>query len=437
MTFRLPLSRLALLLAAIAACALSIAPRADAAGPARRGVQLVGIRAGMDPHVIDIQLDLAKRLGATMVRTEVLWGSVEPDAAGTTDGAYLALVDRFINGAASRKLKVLLTVDSTPCWASSAPAAVKGDCSTAGQRDGANSYPPNDPAEFGRIAGFLAGRYATKLAGFGVWNEPDQANREYFNGPANEIIPRYVAMLRAAYPAIKAAAPKVTVVGGSFVGGNGAFLQQLYNAGIKGYYDVLGVHFYDLVLQSLKQTRQTQLKNGDAKPLWLVEYGWTSCYPAQQKQGQHACVSRKTQGTNLSDIIRALRKASYVKAAIAYNIQDDAQYNFGLIDRNGRLKPAYSALRHVLKAKKALPRKIKVRLSAGAAGVVASGSGPAGDNYQMDVSQNGKLRYRVAFRLDRSNHFRLVIPAQLGRHGLSARVFQYWLGGRGARARLR
>jgi hypothetical protein len=391
----------------------------------------------MDPGVIDHQLDLAKGLGATMIRSEALWMSLEPDAAGAIDPNYLALVDRLVNGAASRHLKLLLTVDSTPCWESTAPDSVKGDCSTADQRDNANSYPPQDPAQFGRIAGFIAGRYATKLAGFGVWNEPDQANRNYFNGPPGEIVPRYAAMLKAAYPAIKAVAPKVTVVGGSFVGGNGAFLQQLYNAGIKGYYDVLGVHFYDLVLQSLKQTRQTQLKNGDTKPLWLVEYGWTSCYPAQQKQGQHACVSRQTQATNLTDIIRALRKATYVKAALAYNMQDDGQYNFGLIDANGKFKPAYAALRKIFKAKKALPRAIRAKIASRKAGVVVSGSGPAGDNYQMDVTRNGKLAYRVAFRLDRNDKFRLVLPAQLGKHGLRARVYQYWLGGRGTSARLR
>ena len=36
------------------------------------------------------------------------------------------------------------------------------------------------------------------------------------------------------------------VLAGSFVGGNGKWLQALYAAGIKGHYDALSVHFYDL-----------------------------------------------------------------------------------------------------------------------------------------------------------------------------------------------
>ena len=55
-------------------------------------------------------------------------------------------------------------------------------------------------------------------------------------------------MLRAAYPAIKQANPSVPVLAGSLVGSNGVFLRALYAAGIKGYYDGLAVHFYNLTL---------------------------------------------------------------------------------------------------------------------------------------------------------------------------------------------
>ena len=298
-----------------------------------------------------------------------------------------------------------------------------------------NDYQPADPAQYAPVASFVAARYRPALAGFGVWNEPDQANELYWKGPNKAA--NYAALLRAAYPAIKAVAPKLPVIGGSFVGQDGRFLQALYANGIKGYYDALGVHFYDLVLNALKNTRKVQLANGDKKPMWLVEFGWTSCYPRQLRQEQHACVSRNVQGQNLSDIVRALRRAPYVKAAVAYNMQDDRQYEFGIIDSAGRIKPAYTALRKAFRTKRLAPRRIKVRLSRVGPSVVANITGPAGDNYQMDVSKNRVIRYRVAFRLDRANHARLVIPPQLGTRGIRARVWQYFLGGRGTSARVR
>ena len=69
------------------------------------------------------------------------------------------------------------------------------------------------------------------------------------------------------------------MVAGSLVGSNGAFLRALYAAGIKGYYDGLSVHYYHLTLASLRSIHEVQVANGDTKPLWLDEFGWSSCWP--------------------------------------------------------------------------------------------------------------------------------------------------------------
>jgi hypothetical protein len=139
---------------------------------------------------------------------------------------------------------------------------------------------------------------AQDLAAFEIWNEPDQINEQYWAGPNK--IANYVALTKAVYPAIKRVAPQVPVLAGSFVGGNGKWLQALYAAGIKGYYDALSVHFYDLTLSALSTTRAVQKANGDSKPLWLAEFGFTSCYtkggPAFRLD--HAC--------NTGDTARAL-----------------------------------------------------------------------------------------------------------------------------------
>ncbi len=131
------------------------------------------------------------------------------------------------------------------------------------------------PPTIAAFVAYLAQRYGTRLAAIEVWNEPDQANQVYFAGP--EKPQRYAAVLRAAYPAIKQANPNVPVLAGSLVGANGVFLRAMYAAGIKGYYDGLAVHFYTLTLASLRSIHEVQVANGDTKPLWLDEFGWSSC----------------------------------------------------------------------------------------------------------------------------------------------------------------
>ena len=196
-----------------------------------------------------------------MVRTEVPWSEFEPLEPGHIDAGAQAFTDRLVSDAAAAGIRVIMIVDSTPCWASSAPSALLASCNPSSGSE-ANAWPPSNPADYAAFVAYLARRYGTQLAAIEVWNEPDQSNEAYFAGPEHKA-ERYAAILRAAYPAIKAANPNVPVLAGSLVGSNGAFLRALYAAGIKGYYDGLAVHFYTLTLASLRSIREVQLANGD------------------------------------------------------------------------------------------------------------------------------------------------------------------------------
>lgn len=369
------------------------------------------------------ELDQVKALGARVARVGIDWPALEPTAAGQRDPEYLGLLDHLAAQARRRGLKLLPVIQGSPCWASSAPADVRSRCGQpgyAGQEAGA--YPPTDPADYGAVVGFLVGRYASALAAVEIWNEPDHANEDYFKGPDKP--QRYAALLRAAYGAAKQASRGVPVLAGSLVGADGRFLRALYAAGIKGSYDGLAVHYYDIVLGSLRTIRAVQRAAGDSKPLWLTEFGWTSCSP-RRTQGGHACVSRATQGANLADSFDALRTASWVRAAVVYNLYDTRQYSFGLIGPDGKRKPAFTRLAATLR-RPARPRAPRLRLARRAGAVVASGSGPAGDNYELDVHRGGRLVYKAILRLSRANRFSLRLPAQLGTSGLTVRVYQYW-----------
>jgi hypothetical protein len=396
-----------------------------AGAPPLGGVNIAGLYAGSSLAGADRQIEAARKLNATIVRAEVRWSTLEPARAGPIDARALAFLDRLVGDAAQAGIRPILTVDSTPCWASSAPASLLRHCQTT-MTTAANSWPPTDPAAYAAIVGYLAQRYGSRLAAIEIWNEPDQSNQLYFAGPNK--VQRYVALLRAAYPAVKRAAPGLPVLGGSLVGSNGQFLRALYAAGIKGYYDGLAVHFYNLVLASLRAIHETQVANGDSKPLWLDEFGWSSCYPGRRIQQEQACVTARTQAQNVSDSVRAIAQAPYVAAQLVYDLQSTRGEDFGMLSTSGGRKLAFGSLARALAGPSGATSRVTLGLRRRHGHVVASGSAPVGDYMQLEAFAGGVLRYRALFTLDRFNRYSIVLPAVLGTRGLRVRVFQYWAG---------
>jgi hypothetical protein len=296
----------------------------------------------------------------------------------------------------------------------------------------ASAWPPRNPADYAAFVAYLAQRYGTRLAAIEVWNEPDQANQLYFAGP--EKPRRYAAILMAAYPAIKQANPNVPVLAGSLVGANGVFLRALYAAGIKGYYDGLAVHFYTLTLGSLRSIHEVQLGSGDTKPLWLDEFGWSSCWPRYRVQQEQACVTPQIQARNIADTFRSLARTPYVAAEVLYKLRGSVSENFGAVNATGTRKPAFGVLSGVLASPFGHVSPVTLSLRRRSGRVLASGSGPVGDYMELEAFQGSVLRYRVLFTLDRFNAYSIALPRVLGTSGLRIRVYQYWAGsGKAAR----
>jgi hypothetical protein len=407
--------------------------RAASAGPLG-GLNILGLYPGARPETADREIAVARALHARVVRAEVPWSTLEPNGPGQVEPRALAFLDRLVTDAAASGIGVIATVDFTPCWASSAPAALLGKC-VPGIWTKANSWPPAAPADYASFAAYLAARYGTRLTAIEVWNEPDQSNEHYFAGPDKP--QRYAAILRAAYPAIKQANPAVQVLAGSLVGSNGVFLRDLYAAGIKGYYDGLAVHYYSLTLAALRAIHETQLANGDDKPLWLDEFGWSSCWPTRRIQQEQACVTRKVQAQNVTNTFRAIARAPYVAAAVLYGLQDGANEDFGVLNASGARKPAFTALSRMLISPFGAPSPVTLSLRRAHGKVIASGSGPNGDYLELEVFQGSVLRYKALFTLDRFNRYSIPLPSALGTRGLRVQVYQYWAGKTGdARRRI-
>ncbi len=421
-----------LVVCALASLAIALAPArtADARPPAARaassgllaGVNVGGLGYGSQPTEADREIAQAKQLGAKLVRIDVPWSVMEPRAAGQSEAGALAYTDRLTADAAAAGIKVIMLVDSTPCWASSAPASLLRRCLPT-QGSAANAWPPREVGTYAGFVAYLAQRYGAKLAGIEIWNEPDQSNELYFAGPDKAA--RYAALLRAAYTAIKSANPGVLVLGASIVGDNGKFLRLLYADGIKGYYDGLAVHFYTLTVAAVRYIHEVQLANGDATPIWLDEFGFSSCWPAHRIQQEQGCVTKRLQGVDLADIFHSLARFPYVAGIAMYKLQSSENEDFGVLTATGARKPAYSALARVLASPFGEPSPVTLRLRRRSSGVLASGSGPPGDYMQLEAYQGTVLRYRALFVLNRFNEYSIALPKVLGTSGLRVHVFQY------------
>jgi hypothetical protein len=335
-------------------------PPAPAPSDQLLGVQLHPFFDDQTPETVERELDLALESGANSVRVDLNWSSLQLEGP-QADAGFVARVDAFMEGARRRGLAVVVTMLSTPCWASKAPESLKQGCQGRWWERGVTEYPPTDPTRFGDAAGFVARRWGDRLAAIEIWNEP---NYELFlrtDQPARE----YGRLLRAAYPQVKRERPDLPVLGGTFALAEVKFLEELYEEGrIAGYYDAIAWHPYSHpyspmarkgragVDQSFRDgaaaLRQVMREHGDEKAeLWATEAGATTCREGIDER----CVDAETQARWVREYVELSRKMPWLKALFIYNLRDkgtdrqDVEQGFGLVRQDFSPKPAFEAFR--------------------------------------------------------------------------------------------
>lgn len=338
------------------------APASAEAAPAYRGAQVHSLWWESSTADMDRELDLLKGAGANMVRVDVNWSSLETGGKGNLSGWYVDKLDRFMAGAEARGLKVIATLFATPCWASSAPSTVKQSCSGSWWDRGVTAYPPTNASDYADVARWLAARHGSRLAALEVWNEPNLEQEIFWKTPNKAA--DYATLLKAAYPAAKQGDPNVPVLAGSMAFADRPFLDELYRHGIQGSYDGIAIHPYNewrapsdlwqeawkkyTFLPGIEWIRQGQLAVGDSSPIWITEFGWTTCNSGGW------CVSEAQQAAYIGEAFGILAGMDYVAAASVYNLRNkgtDAagqEDNWGLVRRDYSEKPAYAAFRTAL-----------------------------------------------------------------------------------------
>ena len=298
---------------------------------------------------------MTRAAGADTVRIDLSWSTLEFAGPGQYDMAYAGKVDSFLRHARDRGVRVVATVWTTPCWASSAPDSVKQGCAGAWWTRGVERYPPSDPQRYGAIAGWIAQRWGRDLAGIEIWNEPN--TQMFFK--ASDQAAAYVPLVRAAHPRIKAVAPNLPVVAGSLLYSDAGFLERLYANGIAGYYDAFSIHPYDepALWAQTHETRfsfregppvfhQAMADHGEGDvPVWLTEFGYPTCPPATFRW----CTTEEGQAAAVTDAFEVIRGWPFVTGAFVYELRDggtdpgDFEQNMGLVRNDFSAKLGYDA----------------------------------------------------------------------------------------------
>lgn len=177
-----------------------------------------------------------------------------------------AKLDREMGLARQKRTPVMLLLQHTPEWASSA---------APGQ--GANFVPAADLGEWRDYVRAVVSRYRGQIEAIEFWNEPNVA-RSYQGTPE-----QLAVLSREAYRVIKEVDPPITVVSPALSPCCSAtsFLERYFAAGGGQQADVIAYHFYaaprppEAMLPMINQLKAVMAAHGVAgKPIWNTETGW-------------------------------------------------------------------------------------------------------------------------------------------------------------------
>lgn len=288
--------------------------------------------------------------GVKTVRMDIGWRSIQPSRPRRVSAWHVRLADRCVNLARAAGMEVLVTLLWTPSWAN---------------RGADRATPPRRAADFARFARWTARHFRGRVSAYEVWNEPDGAR--FWKGGAA----RYVRLLRAAYPAIKAGDRDAKVVFAGTTHNNTRWISAAYRAGAKGAFDVMATHPYQGVgdeppevvgdakswwlLTHVAAVHELMVRRGDGgKPIWFTEFGWSVHDNDPGTPPYRRGVTAETQATYLVRAIVLMRaRFPYVERAVWYKDaaiagEDTHEAGYGLLRADLSPRPAYAALKTVL-----------------------------------------------------------------------------------------
>jgi hypothetical protein len=340
----------------------------------------VGVQAHLwgYPDTTERDLRLVQDAGFTWVKVNFPWAYVEGDLKGRFEWNE---PDRIVDAVQRSNLKLIARVGMQPAWARA-------------DRVFPEVGPPDRLADWGDYLYALSQRYKGRIAAYEIWNEPNLA-REWGNQQPSAA--EYVKLLRVANLAVKKGDPDALLITGGLspttdlsdrARADTVYLQEMYAAGAKGLFDLLGVHAagfkappemdpgevardpeltnHDPSPEELRRAysfrhvedlRQIMEQNGDgAHQIAILEMGWTSDPRPDSPYRWHA-VSEAEKADYLARAVQYGREhwKAWLGPMIIWTLADPAwkpdqeQTYWAITSPDGSPRPAYDALKRVLK----------------------------------------------------------------------------------------
>jgi hypothetical protein len=238
-------------------------------------------------------LEMASEAGLGWIKQQFPWEEIEPVQKGEyyderTRRSSWEKYDRIVDLCEEYGLQIIARLDRPPDWT---------------RED--NTYkerPPDDFNDYGDFVYAFVQRYRGRIRYIQIWNEPN-IFPEWGNRPVDPA--GYVDLLRVAYQRAKEADPNVQVLSaplaitlgqphpeaGKWISMNEIeFLEEMYQAGAKDYFDILSANAFGLGsppeepaqertlnFQRVLFLREVMERHDDAgKAVWFNEYGWNA-----------------------------------------------------------------------------------------------------------------------------------------------------------------
>ena len=298
------------------------------------------------------------KVGFQWVRITASWNRIQSSKNGRYDWQD---IDDAVALAKKYNLKVLMQISGAPEWATGADklSAAEKNALNARKIWVASFAPlPQYNNEFSNFVSALVKRYAPKgVIDYEFWNEP--GNPEFWHDTIQNPRPNpehYTDLLKIAYTAAHDAHNDVNVMAGGMTVGNSnsstgyvgpmEFLERMYRAGAKGYFDGLSHHPYGIYARTFrdngwanmigdvvapgggeKTLYQIMSEHGDGnKKIWITEVGIDAAYPG---------VEETKQANVISKILDQYQKSNIYGPLIFYQAKDRKPYiTSGILDKD-------------------------------------------------------------------------------------------------------
>ena len=297
-------------------------------------------------------------LGIGTIRQNFDWARIERAPGRYDFSAY----DGFVAAAAGHGIRVLPILFNPPPFHAGLPVSRP-------------TYPPKSNESMAGFAVALVNRYGPggslwrelpgvpklPIRSWQIWNEP--LLPVYWGNRPNA--KAYVRMLRVVGRAIKRADRRAEIVTAGLPPSKLAgairlerFIKQIYKARGKRYFDTLAINSYARnrreLATLLRSVRRIMRRAHDRKAkLWITELGWGDSGPRHR-----FVVGALGQAHRISSClstIRKLRRRLRLRGVVYFSWRDARPYppeykdmwglHTGLLDINGRPKPAFGALK--------------------------------------------------------------------------------------------